>query len=211
MVRTFESWALPIPPVPISLRPMLRLRGPKCWATRDIVGNEMYSWSMNEADEVIGGRPATYLAVSHAGHGVNSYAITYHLVYRGLALFVQEAWGGGYLDNEVQAAKLTDIFDRCAGLIDKCERQRSAQEPSRWLLCLDSRLRGTSACGWIPAGGTGDDPEAGRVEPAIVAADGRVSAGRPGGNTPRQQFLRHHNIDHGTALAHAESLFGPGR
>jgi hypothetical protein len=208
MVRTFASWALPVPPVPVSLRPMLKMRGPKCWDTRDIVGYDMYFWTMEEAEEILAGRTATYFAVSHSGHGANSYAINYHLVYRGLALFVQEAWGGIYMNNEVQAASLTDIFDRCAGLIDKCERQQSDQEPPRWLLCLDSRLRGTSACGWIPAGGVADQSESGRVGSLIVAADGRVPVGRPGDNTPLQRFLRHDEIDDGTALAHAERLLG---
>jgi hypothetical protein len=206
MVQGFESMGLPVPPVPAALRPRLLAHGSVCWATREITGFDMYFWTMAEAEEVLAGRASEYVAVSHSGHGVNSYAVTYHLVYRGLALFMQEAWGGIYMDNHAQAAKLADMFDRCAGLVGWCERQPSDRPPERWLLCLDSRMRGTSACGWVPASGVDDGPTSNRQWPAIVAGDGRVPPGAAGYDAPLQRFLRGCAVDEGTALAHAEHL-----
>jgi hypothetical protein len=181
LVETFRSRGLPVPPVPASLRPALKRRGPWCWATSDgVTGLGMYSWSMEEVEAVLTGQGArhSYLAVSHAGHGINSYAVTYHLVYLGLAVFLQDGWGGIYMDNDAQAASLADMFRRCQALIERWDTQ--PQPPGRGLLCIESRLRGTAACGW-------------------VAADGR----------PLQRFLREHQVGSGEALAHAEGLIAP--
>jgi hypothetical protein len=208
MVQLLASWGLSAPPVPVRLRPALRGRGRACWSTRrEDNGSEMYMWTLAEAAGVLSGDTRDYLAVSHAGHGVNSYAVTYHLVYRGLALFVQEAWGGAYMDNDAQAASVADMFDRCRILVDLWEARLDSAAPARRLLCLESRLRGTSACGWTSAdllreadGVRQDAP------PAIMADDGRVPAGQPGFDSPVQRFLRHYAVGADRALAHAESL-----
>ena len=49
-------------------------------------------------DEVVKEDLEDYVAVSHAGHGVNSYSINYALVSGSLGLFLQTLWGGVYMD-----------------------------------------------------------------------------------------------------------------
>ena len=53
----------------------------------------MYMFEDYISEALIGTAP-DYVAFCHAGHGMNSYAINYHLVDGPLALFVQAPWGG---------------------------------------------------------------------------------------------------------------------
>jgi len=39
-----------------------------------------------------------YAAVSHAGHGINSYGLNVYIVTQHIAIFVQHGWGGVYND-----------------------------------------------------------------------------------------------------------------
>ncbi len=84
------------------------------------------------------------LAVCHAGHGVNSYAITYALAHRGLVLLTQVGWGGVYMDNSARAAELAEVFEACRALIAR------RVPDGRTLVCVESRLRAQSLCGWHP-------------------------------------------------------------
>lgn len=93
MSRTFDAAGLPPPPVPKSLQPQLRLLGPWCWGTRDIVPGYMYKFDVY-AIEAVTSHLEDYVAISHAGHGVNSYSINYHLVTGPLVIFAQALWGG---------------------------------------------------------------------------------------------------------------------
>lgn len=51
-----------------------------------------------------------YAVLSHAGHGVNSYAIQYYLVHGFLHMFLHLGWGGAYMDAEATAARIRDCF-----------------------------------------------------------------------------------------------------
>lgn len=95
---TFADAVLAVPPVPSSLREGLVRVGDWCWSTRpDIDPMAMYMFDryLTEAtDEGIG----DYVAVSHAGHGANSYGLNFHLVFDGVGFFVQHLWGGVYMN-----------------------------------------------------------------------------------------------------------------
>jgi hypothetical protein len=43
----------------------------------------------------------SYIALSHGGHGVNSWCLTCQLVLPNLGLFARTAWGGIYKDVEL--------------------------------------------------------------------------------------------------------------
>lgn len=156
LVHKFEHKGLPVPPVPEALRPRLRRQGSWCWTTREVDTREMYLFRPHPLVEVLGPDAPEYVAVSHDGHGLNSYAITYHLVYRGLALFVQVAWGGIYMDADRQAAMLAEAFGRVEALVERVESLTI--RPDRRLVCLHSAMRGTGVCGWLLAGGAIEDP-----------------------------------------------------
>lgn len=89
----FTGAGLAAPPVPGGFAKKLRLVEPWCFATRKISGFDMYVFD----DLIVEGLTSDgieYLAFSHAGHGVNSYAINYFLLSGRLVLFTQTAWGG---------------------------------------------------------------------------------------------------------------------
>jgi hypothetical protein len=82
MIATFESASLPEPPIPDRLRPAVRRIEEWCWATRPVDPMEMYTFR-GYPGEVLLGRIADYAAVSHSGHGANSYGISLDLVCAG--------------------------------------------------------------------------------------------------------------------------------
>jgi hypothetical protein len=51
-----------------------------------------------------------YAVLCHSGHGVNSYAIQYYLVYGPLHLFLHLGWGGVYMDADAAASKIAECF-----------------------------------------------------------------------------------------------------
>lgn len=96
-------------------------------------------------DEVLQETPEDYVAVSHAGHGVNSYSINYALVSTPLALFLQTGWGGVYMDADRSAAKVREMFAGAAALIEAAGPL--AERPGR-LVVFSSDFSGTSSWGW---------------------------------------------------------------
>jgi hypothetical protein len=90
---------LGFPPVPDELIVRFQEFGPWRWGTRKLNAGQMYSF-VHFADGA-GQRvsvPRNYVALSQGGHGINSYALTYHLVYRPIAIIFQIGWGGAYMD-----------------------------------------------------------------------------------------------------------------
>ena len=73
----FERSGLVLPPIPSALQARLRRISEWCYGTRDIDPMQMYGFHLYPAEAVA--EPIdNYVALSHAGHGVNSYAINYH-------------------------------------------------------------------------------------------------------------------------------------
>jgi len=78
-------------------------------------------------DEALAGPVDDYLAISHAGHGVNSYGLNYHLVCGPLALFTQNSWGGVYTDPAESRAGVAATLRFAAELVASAERHRLAE------------------------------------------------------------------------------------
>jgi hypothetical protein len=57
-----------------ALRPALRAPQQWCWTTRDINPTDMYMFDPGFVHDALAGRTPVYVAVSHAGHGVNPWA-----------------------------------------------------------------------------------------------------------------------------------------
>lgn len=148
-IRTFERAGLVAPPVPERFAGALRLIEPWCFATRDIDPMSMYMFDRTVSD---GLAAADVVAFSHAGHGINSYAINYFLVDGPLALFAQVAWGGAYADSAESAAAVAQLFERCSALIRAMDdaRMRDALPAGR-LVVVESQFRDLQAWGWIDA------------------------------------------------------------
>ncbi len=146
---TFEQAGLPLPPVPERFASALRKTGEWCFSTREIDPMGMYFFD-GHIEEVQSGQAPDYVAFSHAGHGINSYALTYHLVDGPLLLMVQAPYGGGYMsDSETREA--IEQMQRCEAVIAAVERAKArglSGKPGR-LCVFESTLRGLFAWGWL--------------------------------------------------------------
>ena len=147
MKKLLAEAGLAMPPIPDELQIHLFRVRRWCYATRDIDPLDMYRFD-RYLIEALTEKPEPYFAFSHAGHGINSYAITCQIVTKGLSLFVQVPWGGGYMNNKRQQESIRNMFAKCAELLE-----RVPEEPERQLIVAVSELRSQfSHCGWwLPA------------------------------------------------------------
>ncbi len=148
--QMFAEAGLAEPPIPNRFRSRIRVEAPWCFATRTVNAMEMYFFQHYPA-ELLTGAPRDYIAISHAGHGANSYAINYHLVDGVIAVFAQIGWGGAYGDASESARRVNDLFRSVAQALAAVETARS-----RWLksgrgrlVLIESDLRGLSSWGWL--------------------------------------------------------------
>lgn len=149
---TFERAGLQNPPIPSALSGRLRRRGPWCWSTRAIDPLSMYRFDAYPL-EALTSEVDDYVAVSHAGHGVNSYSINYHLVLDRLAIFSQIGWGGAYMDGPTQTAEVSSEFEQIQRVVDAWERVPTGDLGH--LTVLHSPFRSISICSAVgrPVGG----------------------------------------------------------
>jgi hypothetical protein len=101
--------------------------------------------------EVLIGPVDDYVAVAHAGHSSNSYAISYALVYGPIAVFVQCGWGGVYMDKAESTAAVNEMFTLCGQLIDMVDAGAgSLHPPPARLIVSDDRFTGANGlCKWL--------------------------------------------------------------
>lgn len=147
LVTTFQAAGLPLPPVPVDLRERLQHVDEWTWSSRDIDAMEMYMFQRYPA-ELAESDVDDYVAISHAGHGVNSYGLTVHLVHDQLALFTQAPYGGAYNDPDDEIVTLKRQFERGQALLELAS-QLKAGGPGR-LVVIESTFRGARVCGWLP-------------------------------------------------------------
>jgi hypothetical protein len=100
IAETFREADLPAPPIPSRFESSLQALGPWWFATNDVSPAAMYLFETNFLLTLLTNQLDDFVAVSHAGHGANSYALSYFLVDGPLALFLQTAWGGVFTDPE---------------------------------------------------------------------------------------------------------------
>jgi hypothetical protein len=107
LLRTFAAASLPAPPVPAAFHAQLMRRSAWCWSTVPIDPMKMYF-----LEPAVRGREGAreYAAVSHAGHGVNSYGLNFYLVTGSLGIFIQHGWGGIYSDPQHSTAQIARTY-----------------------------------------------------------------------------------------------------
>lgn len=144
----FESAGLTPPPIPDSLKSKLRRIDEWAYATRDIDPMKMYMFEYPR--EVLTSDVGSYVSFCHAGHGVNSYSINFHLIYGPVAVFMQVGWGGVYMDAKKQAETIENWFDHCGELIYRVEQRGSVRE-NAWprLVVAQSDFRRINVVGWL--------------------------------------------------------------
>ena len=138
MLLTLAESNLGTPPIPKKLRARISRTAPWVWATRSIQSSEMYMFR-SYIDEFFQQPVEDYAAVSHAGHGSNSYGINLHLVYGPLAIFAQDGWGGVYMNAQECAESVAETFRLAGQLLRRVEDARNCQGK---LVILWSSFRG---------------------------------------------------------------------
>lgn len=214
----FEGAGLAAPPVPEALLSKFSERDDWLFATRDVNPMAMYMFHHYPAEVVV--RPVeNYVAVAHSGHGIASWAISYHLVYGQIALFGQTIWGAiddDDEDHERASARVRAMFERCAELIQASEKPAYPfpQPPTR-LIVMESDFRGVSICQWLDAPVGGSENEEGlqwlndtpqyseAIRDATALVQGRTLMPREPNADPR--FIRF--VRPQTEIDHQQLLF----
>ena len=105
--RLFQESGLAFPAVPDALAARLRERQRWLFSTRTLKTSPYdLDFYVREGDSA----PSPYAVLAHSGHGVNSFAIQYYLVYGPLRLYLHLAWGGAYKDAAAAAARIAECF-----------------------------------------------------------------------------------------------------
>jgi len=106
--QLFTGEGLAFPAIPDKLAVRLKERDEWVFSTRELrmspYNLQHYVQERNRA------RVGEYAVVAHSGHGVNSYAIQYYLIYGPLRMFLHLGWGGVYMDADAAASQIQECF-----------------------------------------------------------------------------------------------------
>jgi hypothetical protein len=106
--RLFREAGLAFPTIPEGLAVQLKEQSRWLFSTREI---DMSPYNLQHyVHEVDGTDVEDYAVLSHSGHGANSYAIQYYLVYGPLRMFLHLGWGGVYMDADAAAGNIRQCF-----------------------------------------------------------------------------------------------------
>ena len=146
LLLEFGDAILPAPPIPLRLRSQLKRRGPWCWSTVPVDPMAMYLLKPAVSKRHVS---SEYAAVSHAGHGLNSYGLNVYLVTESLAAFIQLSWGGVYSDRQESHARVARAFVLLSELLEGAVNTDPETRPVlvysdfRGVASLSRRLRTT--------------------------------------------------------------------
>jgi hypothetical protein len=106
--RLFREAGLAFPTIPEGLAVQLKEQSRWLFSTREI---DMSPYNLQHyVHEIDGTDVEDYAVLSHSGHGANSYAIQYYLVYGPLRMFLHLGWGGVYMDADAAAGNIRQCF-----------------------------------------------------------------------------------------------------
>jgi hypothetical protein len=124
--KDFVGADLGMPPIPATLSPLLRGGN---WDYRTSVGPSAYNFD-EHVDAARAADAPDSLVLAHAGHGSNSYAISYYLVLGNVRILLQLAWGGAYMNPEETTARIRSVFEMLERRWPAIE-QRATRAPVR--------------------------------------------------------------------------------
>jgi len=156
--RLFREAGLAFPTLPAKLASQLKERDNWCFSTREIDwDNYMWPYNLNYyVHEFEEKHVQDYAVISHSGHGINSYALQYYLVCEHLGLFLHLGWGGCYMVDYEDSAKIRDCF-RLADKIVSAVRNLGTFGENDRLLIVVSDFYGSF---WVPPGGNRREKDA---------------------------------------------------
>ena len=153
MAAMFGESGLVVPPVQDRFRAALREQGPWHWATCDVDPMEMYMLTPY-IERVLRDKVDDHVAITHGGHGSNSYSLNVGIVSDGLTMAVQTLWGGVYTDADVAADRWSQLMAGCASVLEAhASADAEASSLDRRLVVFDSDFRDVRRCQWLQAEG----------------------------------------------------------
>lgn len=153
MSEWLDQQGLAYPFVPELFRGRLRAVASFTWATEPVNPFDLYMFLIS-CESLLALRNDSY-AISHAGHGVNSYAITVRIAVPGLRLATQEGWGGLYMDRDKARFDVAAMFQAVAHCLALAEAR-----PDRQRYVIASSFRGGCSTGSSSDSGGFADPRA---------------------------------------------------
>jgi hypothetical protein len=103
----FEKVGLPFPTIPDELAAKLKEQGKWLFSTRELTTSP---YNLHHFVYERDSTPGSYAVLSHSGHGFDSYAIQYYLVYGPLRLFLHLGWGGAFTDSVAATSQIQECF-----------------------------------------------------------------------------------------------------
>ena len=115
LASAFLEQQLPIPILPGEIAQRIRRVAPWMWTSRESWTSpyDLSAW----LSEVLKHPTEDYVMIGHAGHGMNSYALHYYLVYGPLAVFAQFHWGGAYTDQSRTVLSLSRLYEAVESML----------------------------------------------------------------------------------------------
>ncbi len=147
MVTSLIKAGLAVPALPEALQAQLRQRSPWWWSTTESGPEpiEDYLMHMDPAAGYLRGPVTDHSSISHAGHGINSYALTWRLAFGPLAVLVQTPFGGAMSDAAEDAGAQAALLHRVSRLVRAVDEHRfplSRTPRMRAILVTYSSMRG---------------------------------------------------------------------
>jgi hypothetical protein len=120
----FLEAGLAFPKIPKQLATELKEQSKWCFSTRELkISPYNLQHYVHEGDAV----HREYAVLCHSGHGVNSYAIQYYLVYGPVRMFLHLGWGGVYMDADAAAFKIRECFSLADQIVAKAMTTRKPE------------------------------------------------------------------------------------
>ena len=144
--RLFRESGLAFPTIPDELAARVKEQGEWLFSTRQI---KMSPYNLGhyvrEADVT---HVEDYALLGHAGHGMNSYALHYYIVYGTLRMFLQLSWGGAYMDGKAATVAIRDCFSLADKIVPATQTLAGLRAEDR-LTIVGSDFSGSY---WLPPG-----------------------------------------------------------
>lgn len=136
LVDRFAAAGLGVPWIPESYRPHLQTARKWAWTTESDP-DYMRDYLM-ETD--LSGPLPDLVTIGHAGHGINSYALTWRVSIGPVSIMAQAGWGGAIGDASRSVGRQAELFHRVSEVVRAIEQSYPDFEPDpkmrryQWLL-----------------------------------------------------------------------------
>jgi hypothetical protein len=160
----FEAVGLAFPTIPKELAARLKQRGEWCFPTREL---KISPYELRDYVDETDCSSGEYVVLCHSGHGVNSYAIQYYVVYGPLRLFLHLGWGGAYMDAIETASDVRECFSLADEVVSAAMKMGKVRADER-LTIVGSDFYGSY---WFISGTSSERERDGSKSPSEVLTE----------------------------------------